>query len=90
MAFQNVAFLLYQASFSATFLKYCGRGESLRPTTYLKYCGRGESLRPTTFLKYCGRGESLRPTTYLRTVVGCKLGHAPCKILLLNKILCVI
>ena len=33
MGFQDVAFLPSIASFSTTFLKNCGRGESLRATT---------------------------------------------------------
>ena len=36
MVFQDVAFLPSRASFYTTFLKYCGRGESLGTTTCLK------------------------------------------------------
>ena len=36
MGFQDVAFMPSQASFSTTFLKKCGRGESLGTTTCLK------------------------------------------------------
>ena len=36
MGFHNVTFLLSEASFSATFLNNCGRGESLRTTTCLR------------------------------------------------------
>ena len=35
MGFQDVAFLLSRASFSTTFLLYCGRDESLGATTCL-------------------------------------------------------
>ena len=36
MGYQDVAFLPSRASFSTTFLKNCGRGESLGTTTFLK------------------------------------------------------
>ena len=36
MGFQDVAFLPSQASFHTTFLKNCGRSESLMTATYLK------------------------------------------------------
>ena len=36
----------------------------------------------TTFHGYCGRDDSLETTTFLNSVVGRKLGHAPCRILL--------
>ena len=38
-----------------------------------------------TFRKDCGRGECLKTTTCLIYVVGVKLGHAPCKMLLLQQ-----
>ena len=40
--FHDVAFLPSRASFSTTFLKNCGRGESLRNTTYLITVFRGK------------------------------------------------
>ena len=36
MGFQDVAFLPSRASFSATFLKNCGRGECFRTSTCAK------------------------------------------------------
>ena len=36
MGFLDVAFVPSRASFSATFLKHCGRGESLGTTTCLQ------------------------------------------------------
>ena len=39
----------------------------------------------TTFPKNCGRGGNLGTTTCLKNVVGGKQGHAPCRILLLQK-----
>ena len=36
MSFQDVSFLSSRATFSATFLKHCGKGERLGTTTYLE------------------------------------------------------
>ena len=41
----------------------------------------------TTFLGNNSRGERLGTTTCLGTVVGCKQGHAPCKVPLLRHML---
>ena len=42
MGFQDVAFLPYQASFSTTFMKNCGRGECLGTTVCVKTAVRGK------------------------------------------------
>ena len=44
----------------------------------------------STFLNNCGRGKSLGNTTCLKTAVGCKQGHAPCKIFSLQQNLFVV
>ena len=38
-----------------------------------------------TFPKDCGRVEGLGTLTCLRTVVGCRQGHAACRIVLLQQ-----
>ena len=52
MGFQDVVFLSSRASFSTTFLKNCGRGESLGTTTYLKaFVGLSKGILPVKYFR---------------------------------------
>ena len=46
MGFQDVVFLPFRASFFTTFLKNCGRGESLETSTCLKTVVGGKQVQP--------------------------------------------
>ena len=72
--FQDVVFLPSGASFSTTFLKNCGRGESLGSTTCLNaVVGVSKGMLSVEYScsnKNCGWGNQ---------------GHALCRILLLQQ-----